>query len=433
MDSIWFVYLFLPAVLLLNYLIPTKCEPFLLSIANILFLLCIQPQMLSVIFLFTAADYLLGIFLEKTEKPPVRTFFVVLSVLLNIGVFAFSQFTQHLPAIFGVSVIALVKLTYIFDLYRKKIPSVKNPFFFFATVLCFPCLTYGPINTYADLSFSIRHSRKNLNLFGSGASLFVYGLFKKIFLADTLSDLAQKLSCEPETVFGAWAWTICSALALYYLLFGYAQMAQGICRMLGFKTTAGFLSPFSSTSLKEFFRRFHVSLHEFSRKYIYIPLGGNRNGVVGMSLAVLCAATATTLWYGFSLNKVLTALFFAAALLLEQLFFGKTKNKFSIVLRTVLTYTVLLFGFVLFAGSSLTDSMNIISAMFHLKDVAVVDQTVRFYAREYAVFIFISVFMLFDFGKKIHKWFQHKHSPVYIILYSLFHLLLLFLCTAYMI
>ena len=178
----------------------------------------------------------------------------------------------------------------------------------------------------------IKSGRLTLTGFGSGASLFIYGLFKKVIISDMLYSMLEKVYPSVNTVLGAWIWIIFSVLAFYYLFLGYAQMAQGVCKMLGFKINQNFSFPFMSCSMSDFFRRFNIGLTEFTRKYIYINLGGNRNGFLALILAVTISSIFSTLWYGFSLNNLVAGLFFAIGIILEKIFLSKSKPLFLKVL-----------------------------------------------------------------------------------------------------
>ena len=431
MDSVWFVFLFLPAVILLNYILPTRFRNIIIALSSILFLLFVDPYMLPLMLFFVLVDYLLGILIEKANNNFVKKIVVALSIVFNIVVFILSQYITVFPVVLGVSVVALVKLSYIFDIRSGKTNAERNIFTYLSAVLCFPCLYYGPIQNPSNTSYMIRSGKETLTNFGSGASLFIYGLFKKIVISDMLYTMLSKLYPSVNTVFGAWMWIIFSILAFYYLLLGYSQMAQGTCKMLGFKINQNFSFPFMSGSITEFFRRFNIGLAEFVRKYVYIKFGGNRHGVVCLICSVSASCIIMTLWYGFSPNKVVSALFFAIGIIIEKTIFDKSNILPFKILKRVFAYAYLLIGFTLFLTQSATEATTLLSSALGLNNSVLYNDGVMSCLLEYLPILIASVFMIFDFSKKANRAIQKKKSIFLNVVFVLFNLAVLFVCTAY--
>ncbi len=431
MDSVWFVFLFLPAVILLNYITPTRFRSIIITLSSIVFLLLVDPYMLPLMLVFVFVDYLLGIFVEKSNQNLAKKLLVTLSILFNSAVFILSQYVTEFPVVLGVSVVSLVKISYIFDINSGKISAERNIFSYLSAVLCFPCLYYGPIQSLSSVSYMIRSGKETLANFGSGASLFIYGLFKKVIISDMLYTMLDKLYPSVNTTIGAWVWIIFSVLAFYYLLLGYSQMAQGLCKMLGFKVNQNFSFPFMAGSVTEFFRRFNIGLAEFVRKYVYIQFGGNRHGVVCLICSVSASCIVMSLWYGFSLNKVVAALFFAIIIVVEKTIFNNFKRLPFKILHCIFTYVYLFVGFTLFLTSSATEASTLLSTAFGLQNSALYDNGVLSCIFEYLPILIASVLMIFDFLKKINRAIQKKKSVFLNVLFVCFNLVVLFVCTAY--
>lgn len=433
MDSVWFVFLFLPAIILLNYLTPNRCRRIIVSISSVLFLLFVDPYMLPLMLVFVLVDYILAILVGKSNSRSVKNLLVSLSVIFNLSVFILSQYITVFPIVLGVSVVSFTKMSYLFDIRSGKCSAEKNIFTYLSAVLCFPCLFYGPILNVSNVSYMIRSGKETLANFGGGASLFIYGLFKKIIISDMLYSMLEKLYPSTNTVVGAWIWIIFTILAFYYLLLGYAQMAQGICKMLGFKINQNFSFPFMAYSIRDFFRRFNMGLAEFVRKYVYIPFGGNRHGTVCLICSVAASCMVSSLWYGFSLNKVVAALFFAIAIIVEKTLLNRKEPIPIKIIHCIFTYAYLLVGFTLFFTNSATEARTLLSYAFGIKNAVYYDNGVLSCVSEYLPIILISVLMLFDFPKKANRAIQKKKSIFLNIVFVLYNLLLLFMCTAYIV
>ncbi len=433
MDKVWFVFLFLPCVIFVNYFTPNKYRSVLISLSSLAFLAICDLFMLPLIVAFVFVDFILGIFMDKTNSKVTQSVIMSLSVLLNIAVFILSQYISVFPVILGVSVISLVKISYLADIRCKKSSAQKNLFSYLSAVLCFPCLQYGPILNISNTNYMIKSGKLTLTGFGSGASLFIYGLFKKVIVSDMLYSMLDKVYPSVNTVLGAWIWIIFSVLAFYYLFLGYAQMAQGVCKMLGFKINQNFSFPFMSCTISDFFRRFNIGLAEFTRKYIYINLGGNRNGFISLIFAVVVSSVFSTLWYGFSLNKLVAAVFFAVGIIIEKILLNKPKPLVFKIIYTVIVYAYLLVGFTLFFTNSATEARLLVKSAFALEGNLLFDINILSCISEYVFILALSILMLFNFPKLANRAIQKKKSMFLNIVFVLFNLFVLFICTAYIV
>ncbi len=433
-DSLEFVYLFLPVLIFVNFITSKKYKHILLLAFSILFLALLQPQMTPVLLVFCLSDYVFGFVMSKTKNKILRTSILVMSILFNIAVFVLSQYLDLIPFIIGVSVVSLVKITYIISIYLNRISSTDNIIVYLSNVLCFPCLIAGPINDYSDISFRIKNGEKSFSRFGDGATEFIHGLFKKVVIADTMSVFILKLSSDsiiPYDSLGAWSWVIANLFELTFSLLGYSQMARGICKMLGFNIKSNFNYPFMSTSVKEFFKYFNTSLNTFAKKYIYIPLGGSRNGKLCMITSTLAATLLTTIWYGFSLNTVMCAFYFAIIIILEKIL-SQGINKAPKFILTILTLMCLTPGYLMLITNEPQDFSYLISSMIGQNYSTVFTKNTLYYLSNYMPFLLFGIISLFDFGGRIYKRLIHSNKTLFTVLVSIYNIFILAICTAFM-
>ncbi len=433
LDSLGFVYLFLPVMLLLNFIIPKKYKHYLLLFFSLLFFALLQIQMLPVLVVFCLSDYVFGFVMSKTHNKILRTSILAMSVLFNISVFVLSQYLDLIPFITGVSVVSLVKITYIVSIYLNRISSTDNIIVYLSNVLCFPCLVAGPINEYSDISFRIKNGEKNFSRFSLGATKFIHGLFKKVVIADAMAVFISKLSPDgalPYDSLGAWFWVIANLFNLTFTLLGYSEMALGVCKMLGFDIRSNFNYPFMATSVKGFFKGFNTSLNNFAKKYIYIPLGGSRNGKLCMITSTLAATLLTTIWYGFSFNTVMCAFYFAVIIIVEKLL-SKGVDKAPKFILTILTFVCLIPGYLMLITSEPQDFSYLISSMLGQNYSLTSTKNTLYYVQNYAPFLIIGTISLFDFGNSIFKKLTHSNKFCNIIV-CIYNIFVLAVCTAFM-
>ena len=435
LDSINFVFLFLPAILLINFFTPKKYKHLSILIFSLSFFIFLQPQMTPVLIVFCLSDYVFGYVMSKTQNKIFRTSILVMSILFNVSVFVLSQYLELIPFIIGVSVVSLVKITYVVSIYLNKISSTDNIIVYLCNVLCFPCLIAGPINDYSDISFRIKNGERNFSRFGAGSTEFIHGLFKKVVVADNMSVLILKLSPDgaiPYDSFGAWFWVIAHLFELTYTLLGYSQMARGICKMLGFDVKSNFNYPFMASSVKEFFRNFNTSLNTFAKKYIYIPLGGSRNGTLCMITSTLAATLLTTIWYGFSLNTVMCAFYFATIIILEKLL-SIGANKTPKFILTLLTLVFLTPGFLMLITNEPQDFSYLLSSMLGQNYALPSTRNSLYYVENFAPFLILGTLLLFSFSNHIYKRIKKTNKTIYAISFSIYNLGILAICLVFMI
>lgn len=414
-SSMIFLWVFLPAVLIINFaltLIPFKSERMRIAWKN-LFLLCASLVfyawggiyylliMLSSIFINFWGGYVIE---KRSESRTQKKVALAITVTLNIAILFFFKYFNMLVSVIesfmipdaslgdifgsmismegtgeigiakivlpiGISFFTFQAMSYVVDVYRGRARIQKNIFDFALYVSLFPQLIAGPIVQYADVDLQIRGRRETLDLFASGIKRFSYGLGKKVLVSNVLAEVADGVwSMETESLgaFAAWVGIIAYTLQIYYDFSGYSDMAIGIGRMLGFEFKENFDYPYTSLSVAEFWRRWHISLGAWFREYVYIPLGGNRRGLLRTCLNIFIVYAITGIWHGANFTFIAWGLFYAVLQIIERLFLGKllAKNPCKII-NWVYTMAAVMLGWVYFRSDTIFEANEYLCQLFN--------------------------------------------------------------------
>ena len=443
-SSITFVYAFFPLVAAAYYLSKNRVyRNVVLLLASLLFYSWGEPRFLLLMLAATLAAYCGGLLMERCTAH--RKLILIVTVVLLVGnLFVFKYlnfFSENLSALFGWS--ALPKLTlpigisfytfqilsYVIDLYRGEIRVQRNYFYLLLYVSFFPQLIAGPIVRYKDVASQLGTRRLSSEQFSSGVQRFAIGLGKKVLLANNIGALWDIYAAAPELSFaGAWLGALAFSLQLYFDFSGYSDMAIGLGRMLGFEFLENFNYPYISKSVTEFWRRWHMSLGTWFRDYLYIPLGGNRRGLPRQILNILIVWALTGLWHGANWTFLLWGLYYAVFLILEKVFLLKKLEKMPVVAH-IYALLVAVVGWMLFQLNSVGEVVHYWGAMFGASGAAATAAD-AFYARSYAVILFIAAIAATPVPKKL---FQRIPQRVQNILTPVLVALCLVISTAYLV
>ncbi len=381
-----FLFFFLPLVLLCDRLCPRAYRNAVLLLFSLVFYAWGEPVYVLLMLLVIALNYLAGRLLERfsdESSSRSRRSVLVLAVALNLailGVFKYTGFFMGLvksltrgsfsiPEIalpIGISFYIFQSMSYVIDVYRRS-AQVQHSILSFGTyVALFPQLIAGPIVKYGDIAGQLAERRESRALFASGVRNFLYGLAKKVLLANQMGLVADRLLLNEGGTLSAWAGLIAYSLQIYFDFSGYSDMAIGLGRMLGFQFLKNFDYPYISQSITEFWRRWHISLSTWFREYVYIPLGGNRKGLKRQCLNLLIVWMLTGLWHGASMNFVLWGLYYAQLLILEKLFFGKLLERLPRLLRHAITLLLVAIGWGIFYFTDFSALGTLFSRLFSL-------------------------------------------------------------------
>lgn len=380
-----FIFLFLPVVLGIYFAVPAKLRNLFLALVSLLFYAWGEAVYVLVMLISMSINYVFGILIDDFHRQ--AKWILAMAVAVNLGMLAYFKYavflvqniglllepiglqqitldSMHLPL--GISFFTFHSISYLIDIYRKVAPAQKNPIDLALYISFFPQLIAGPIIRYHDISDQLRKRVVLPEDFAIGIRRFIIGLGKKVIIANTLAVPADQIfSLPPDqlTTSLAWLGIICYSLQIYFDFSGYSDMAIGLARMFGFRLLENFNYPYVSRSIQEFWRRWHISLSNWFRDYLYIPLGGNRVKPwrVYCNLAIvffLCG-----LWHGASWNFVIWGMLHGTFLVLERLGLARFLDKCAPWLRHVYALLVVAITWVFFRSENLHGAVNYLKTM----------------------------------------------------------------------
>ncbi len=365
-----FLFFYLVVTLLIYKLTPLKLRNLVLLIASLFFYGWGEPVYIVIMFLSIAVDYTHGMLVERWRANDRKARMAVASSvffnLLILVTFKYYDFlVGSLNAItgwsipllgvsmpIGISFYTFQTMSYTIDVYRKDAPVQRNIVTFGTFVTLFPQLIAGPIIQYKSVADQLQCRREDLEKFVSGIQRFCVGLAKKVLLANAVGklwDVFLATDTAELTVLGGWLGLAAYAFQIYFDFSGYSDMAIGLGRMFGFEFIENFNYPYISRSVVEFWKRWHISLTNWFREYVYFPLGGNRVSKPKWIRNILIVWLLTGIWHGAGWNFLLWGLYYALWMLAERLFLGKWLEKLPAALRHIYTLAVVLVGWGLFA------------------------------------------------------------------------------------
>ncbi len=380
-----FLFLFLPVTLILAYLsFRFRWRNSVLLLLSMFFYAFGEGEMLIVMFASIVMNYFVGIWVEKDRTLKAISIGIVLNLALlvvykytdfiitNINLLVVSMGGNPIPLTgiklpAGISFYTFHSVSYLMDVYRKKSVPQKS-FVDLALYIClFPQLIAGPIVRYNDIDKQLSRRKLNIGKIHAGLERFIIGLGKKVIIANTLGTCADMVfSVNPVSLTSATAWfgLLCYSMQLYFDFSGYSDMAIGLGQMLGFNFLENFRFPYISQSIKEFWRRWHISLSNWFRDYLYIPLGGNRVSKGRMYVNLCIVFFLTGLWHGASWNFVIWGLIHGLFLVIERLGFETTLSRLPWIIRRLYMMLVVIIAWVFFRSDDLHHSMGFLKAMF---------------------------------------------------------------------
>lgn len=396
-SSLEFVCVFLPVVLVLYSMIPSlRMKNGLLIIASLLFYAYGEPVYVLLMIGSVAVNY---IFARLIAAGRCKKAFLFISVIFNLGVLAVFKYTGfivtsindalsveiHVPEIalpIGISFFTFQALSYVIDVYRGDTAVQKNFFKVLLYISFFPQLIAGPIIKYHDISKALSDRKQSFEAVSFGMRRFIFGLAKKVLIANAVGEAADMLfgaELSHINFISAWLAAIAYMLQIYYDFSGYSDMAIGLGQMFGFQFAENFRYPYAAASIKDFWRRWHISLSTWFKEYLYIPLGGNRKGKVRTSLNKLIVFFMTGLWHGASWTFVVWGLYHGLFLLIEDWFRLSKANEASVstniktvgvkrklfrILGHIYSLLVVCIGFVIFRSENMQQAFSMIGRMF---------------------------------------------------------------------
>lgn len=384
-SSIVFLFTFLPAVMILYYLLPVRFRNVILLLASLVFYAWGEPVYLFLMLLSILFNYFSGLDIARNlqdKRAAKRS--LVFNLIINLAVLGFFKYegfvldtlngilpvhiSYHaLPLPIGISFYTFQILSYIIDVYRGNVKVQTNLPNFALYVTMFPQLIAGPIVQYADVDEQLASREVSRTKFGEGSMYFIRGLAKKVLLANTSGMIFTEVSGLAKgniAVMTAWLGAFAYMFQIYFDFSGYSDMAIGLGKMLGFEFNMNFNYPYVSKSITEFWRRWHISLSSWFRDYVYIPLGGNRVSKIKHIRNLLIVWFLTGLWHGAAWNFVAWGLYYGVILIIEKYLLSPVLDRLPDVVRHIYSIVLVVIGWVLFFSSSFGQAADYIRVMF---------------------------------------------------------------------
>lgn len=384
-SSITFLYFFLPATVFLYFASPQKGRNLVLFVMSLLFYAWGEPVYVFLMLSQILVSYVLLWLMDRFKGTRAGGIFYILSVLLPFAaLFYFKYFNFFMNTVFGIqtktvalpvgiSFYTFQIASYCVDVYHERVERQKNIITYAAYVTLFPQLVAGPIVRYSEIGQTLAQGADFTNIrsrFGGGMVRFAVGLGKKVLIANVAGEFVSDIALlgQRNTLL-SWAYAVAVALQIYFDFSGYSDMAIGLGGMLGFRFPENFKYPFISRSVSEFWRRWHITLGAWFRDYVYIPMGGNRVGMVRWIWNILVVWLFTGLWHGAGWNFIVWGLMFAVLLVFEK-GLGKLYDRRRFLPESVLSVMqhvyvciIILVSFLVFHNDSLSGAWADIQAL----------------------------------------------------------------------
>ena len=454
LSTLFFVFAFLPVSLILYLVCPRVCKNALLVLISFVFYAWGSPVYLLLLLLVTVFNYCVGLDIGNCAELGRRgtKFLLVIGVLFNLLLLGFYKyaafaietlnailpFTLNAPSAalpLGISFFTFQNLSYLSDVYHRRAPAQKNPLDFCLYVSFFPKMISGPIVEYAQFEPQLKSHPVTLYKVSEAVPMLVLGLAKKVLLADNLGAAFQSISAlSSGSLSGGSAWlgAICYSLQLYFDFSGYSDMAIGAAKMFGFEFLANFDYPYCADSVAAFWRRWHMSLGFWFRTYIYIPLGGSRCGTARTICNLLLVWLLTGIWHGAAATFVVWGLYYGLLLILEKFVLRDVLARVPSILRRVLTFLLVVIGWVPFFSDTLGQAGAWLARMFSAGQAGFVDAAARYYLRTTWPVLLIAVFAALPYGCRFGNRFFRAGRTASMVS-SLYFIGLLLLCIAGMV
>ena len=438
-----FLFGFLPLLFLMYFIAKDKYKNYILLIFSLIFYGFGGPKLLALMITLVLIDYVAALFIDKTDNKKRRKIILTLAILFNVGVlfyFKYIGFTVKIidrllalnvpiPKItlpIGISFYTFQAMSYVIDVYTKEVKSEKNPCLVLLYVGMFPQLVAGPIVRYKTVAEEIKKRKVTVEVFSSGLERFIFGLAKKLIVANNTGKLADTIyASESLTTPLAWLGIISYTLQIYFDFSAYSDMAIGLGKMFGFNFEENFNYPYISKSDTEFWRRWHISLSTWFRDYVYIPLGGNRKGIKRQILNLFIVWCLTGLWHGAEFNFLLWGLYYFVFLLIEKTIIKKALEKCPKLLKHIYTILVIIIGWVLFRVEGLKNILHVLKVMFIPTITETTFEEFRLYLESYYIYLALGIILSTPIFIKFKAYLLEKKFKDSVVIKGIYYLFVL--------
>jgi len=458
-SSVIFLLYFLPVVLAVNYLLPKTTRNYWLLLSSFLFYAWGAPQFVFILSLSVIANFGLVKVMHDSTHPRARNILLGISVAINVGLLMYFKyanfFVENVNSLLasigiqaltwtsvalpiGISFFTFQSLTYSVDVYRKMHEPLKKLTDYALYIMLFPQMIAGPIVRFYTIADQLVDRTVTHEHFKQGGHRFVIGLAKKVLIANTVAEFAAPELLGSDEVLSstsAWIGILAYTFQIYFDFSGYSDMAIGLGRMMGFNFPENFNNPYTSGSITEFWRRWHITLGVWMRDYLYIPLGGNKVSSMGrLYFNLIFVFLVSGLWHGASWNFVIWGCFHGLFLVIERLFLARLLKQLPKPVSVIYCFTVVVVGWVFFSIETFDAGLEYLETMFSFQfgpSKLLLNNKFTITMIVAAVFSF---FTLLPQGKQIQDWFfGSKSKPanralmnalvIIMLLYSFMHLI----------
>ncbi len=408
-SSLFFLSIFLPLNLLLYYLTKSiNARNIILVVFSLFFYAWGEPIWISLLIFSALVDYLNGLFIDKYRDRPVAKLGIFITLFINLGLlftFKYSDFiVENFNFLFnttfskpgfllpiGISFYTFQTISYSIDVYKGEVKAQKNFLNFLMFVSLYHQLVAGPIVRYSVIENEINNRKFYWDDFSNGVTRFSKGLFKKVLIANVAGEIVQQFlekDIVDMTSASAWFGISMYAIQIYFDFSGYSDMAIGLGKMFGFHYDENFKHPYTSTSIADFWRRWHISLGIFFRDYLYIPLGGNKKNVyLNLFIVWFC----TGFWHGASWNFIIWGLYFCVLLIAERLFVGQLLDKVHNIIKHFYALFFIIIGWAIFYYTDLNKLFDFLGLLFGINGFNVSDIEVATVIKENIIWLFFAL------------------------------------------
>ena len=440
-----FLFCFLPiSVLLTKQIRNIKLQNILLVVFSLLFYAWSNPIYVVLLILSILWNYFTAFELEAQDDEKTKKILLIVSVVVNLFILGFYKYTGFLMDILhiqsnlkialpvGLSFFTFSELSYIFDVYNGKSKPQKSIILFTLYVSFFGKISMGPIVSYHEMEDQLTNRTLSKTQYASGMVLFSKGLIKKVLLADQLSYVYSILQNNTSTL-GVWLLAISYMLQIYFDFSGYSDMAIGLSRFFGFDFKPNFDHPYTATSVQDFWRKWHISLSQWFRDYLYIPLGGNRVDKNTYIRNIFIVWFCTGLWHGANWTFILWGLYYGCLLLLEKFFLREKLEKLPKPISHIYTLLVVLTGWVFFMSPNITTAFSTLGKMISIGSTTFANNQAKFMLKSYFIVFVLAILLSTKVYDRIQIFVYNQYKMKAVYTTWTIYIILIIVCIAFIV
>lgn len=440
-----FLFCFLPiSVLLTKQIRNIKLQNILLVVFSLVFYAWSNPIYVVLLILSILWNYFTAFEFEVQDDEKTKKILLIVSVVVNLFILGFYKYTGFLMDILhiqsnlkialpvGLSFFTFSELSYIFDVYNGKSRPQKNIILFTLYVSFFGKISMGPIVSYHEMEDQFTNRTFSKAQYASGMVLFSKGLIKKVLLADQLSYVYSILQNNTSTI-GVWLLAICYMLQIYFDFSGYSDMAIGLSRFFGFDFKPNFDHPYTATSVQDFWRKWHISLSQWFRDYLYIPLGGNRVDKNTYIRNIFIVWFCTGLWHGANWTFILWGLYYGCLLLLEKFFLREKLEKLPKAISHIYTLLVVLIGWVFFMSPNITTAFSTLGKMISIGTTTFANNQAKFMLKSYFILFVLAILLCTKVYDRIQIFVYNQYKMKAVYTTWTIYMILIIVCIAFIV